>query len=85
MNEIKMFPHDVTRMMQANWKRHRVKQSVSPALGSYAAGSSLDVTVHVSVTCVIPLLGEGADLRQARKRQANLNCTYIHTYITTMN
>lgn len=38
-------------------------QRVSPALGSYAARPSLDVTVHVSVTGVIPLLGIGADLK----------------------
>lgn len=67
-------------MMQGNCRRQRVKHSVSPALGSDAAGSSLDVTVHVSVTRVIPLLGVGADLSQARKKR-NLNHSYIHSYM----
>lgn len=49
-----------------------------PALGSYAARSSLDVTVHVSVACVIPLLGISTHLETG-----TVTCTDIYIYIHT--
>lgn len=39
----------------------------SPALSSYAARPSLDITVHVSVACVVPLLGICTQLERNRE------------------
>jgi len=39
----------------------------TPALSSYAARSSLDVTVHVSVACVVRLYGKGTHLKKDKK------------------
>lgn len=38
------------------------RSDLTPALSSYAAGSSLEVTVHVSVACQVRLAWGGTDL-----------------------
>lgn len=44
------------KVTYAETATHYISPCVSPSLGSYAARPPLDVTVHVSVACVVPSL-----------------------------
>lgn len=59
-------PERDTAAEEAHHYNKKLCKLFPPALGSYAAGSPLDLTVHVSVASVVPVLWICADLPQEK-------------------